>query len=107
MRRPARYAAAALALGAPSPAAAHLVGVEFGEFYAGAMHVLLGPEFLAALIALARAAALLRERVGRWALVVAPLAMAVGAYAGAALGGSDFAAALAACAALGGFGAVA
>lgn len=83
-------ALAAVAAGlAPAPATAHLVGVEFGDFYAGALHVLTGVEHVAGLVAICLLAALQPKSVGRWALVAAPASMLLGAmvaFVGAAQG---------------------
>lgn len=74
--------AAALAA-APGPAAAHLVGVEFGDFYAGALHLLSSVGYGAALLAIVLCAALQPRDIGRWALVVTPPALLLGAVVGA------------------------
>lgn len=79
----ALVALAGLAALAPRPAAAHLVGVEFGDFYAGALHVLTGVEYVAGLVGLSILAALQPRAAGRWVLVAAPPAMALGALVGA------------------------
>ncbi|MEO1291545.1 MAG: HupE/UreJ family protein [Pseudomonadota bacterium] len=65
----------------PDPAAAHLVGVEFGEFYAGALHLTLAPEHVAALLALALVAALQPREHARWILLALPVGLLIGAAA--------------------------
>ena len=72
-------AAAVLALGLPGVANAHLVGTEFGDFYAGALHLVSGPEYLALLLALGLVVASAPATIGRWALATLPAAFAVGA----------------------------
>lgn len=63
---------------APRAASAHLVGVEFGDFYAGALHLVMAPESLAALAALAITAAAQPREVARWMLLALPLGLACG-----------------------------
>ena len=46
------------ALMLPKPAAAHLVGVEFGDFYAGVLHLTLAVEQVVALLVLGLVAAM-------------------------------------------------
>jgi urease accessory protein len=70
--------AASVALVA-TPASAHLVGVQFGDFYSGALHVATAVEHLAAMIALALLAALQPRESGRWALVAGPGGLLAGA----------------------------
>jgi urease accessory protein len=70
--------AAAAALAA-DPAAAHLVGVRFGDFYAGALHVATAVEHVAAVLALALLAALQPRSAGRWALLAGPAGLLLGA----------------------------
>lgn len=78
----ARPVAAALAFViAAQPAHAHLVGVEFGDFYAGALHVLSVPEHVVAVIGLALLAAFHPRESSRWILLGVP----VGVIAGVAL----------------------
>jgi urease accessory protein len=89
MRRLSALVAGAT-LAAPAPASAHLVGVEFGDFYAGALHVATGVEHMAALVALALVAALTGRAAGRWALVATPPAILAGALWTAALGGAPW-----------------
>ncbi|MEM6906953.1 MAG: HupE/UreJ family protein [Pseudomonadota bacterium] len=66
----------------PAPAEAHLVGTEFGDFYAGALHLLSGPEYLALLLGLAVVVAASPPEAGRWSLAALPLALVPGAVAG-------------------------
>ncbi len=89
MTRVARLRAG-LALGAvalaPQPAAAHLVGVEFGAFYAGALHILMAVDQGALLGAFALLIGLQSRKDGRWALLTVPAALFAGAAATAVLG---------------------
>lgn len=62
----------------PAPAAAHLVGVEFGAFYAGALHVALGLDAIVALLALAFVAAQQTEERARWVLLGLPIGLLIG-----------------------------
>lgn len=80
MRRTALLCLAAAL--SPGAASAHLVGVEFGDFYAGALHVATGVAYGATLLALALTAGLQPRESGRWALVAAPPALLLGALAG-------------------------
>ncbi len=68
-------------LSAPTPASAHLVGVEFGDFYAGALHLLSAPEHVVALVAIALVAALHPRDDARWALLALPIGFIIGALA--------------------------
>ncbi|MCG8443015.1 MAG: HupE/UreJ family protein [Caulobacterales bacterium] len=63
---------------APSPASAHLVGVEFGDFYAGALHLASAPEHVAVLAALGLAAARQPRERARWMLLALPLGLGAG-----------------------------
>ena len=66
----------------PGPAQAHLVGVEFGAFYAGALHLIMAPEHGAGLLALALATAV-QPRERAWiSLAILPAALMLGALAG-------------------------
>lgn len=67
---------------ASTPAQAHLVGIEFGDFAAGAIHAGTGLSDLLLLGALALALALQPRERARWALLTLPL----GTLAGLALG---------------------
>lgn len=81
-RRCSLTAGLALALAAaPQPAAAHLVGVAFGDFYAGALHLLLAPENAAALLALGVIAALHPRARARWMLLALPIGLTIGVAA--------------------------
>ncbi|MEL6476101.1 MAG: HupE/UreJ family protein [Pseudomonadota bacterium] len=80
MRR--RLPVLALLLALPGPAEAHLVGVEFGEFYAGALHLTLAPEYLAGLLGLAVLSGLQAKPVAVWSVLALPLALTLGAFAG-------------------------
>lgn len=66
---------------AAQPAYAHLVGVEFGDFYAGALHIVSAPEHLAILFGVALLAAFHPREVSRWIL----LGVLVGLVAGVVL----------------------
>jgi len=70
-------AALAFSLAAP-PAHAHLVGVEFGDFYAGALHVLSAPEHVAAMVGLALLAAFHPREASRWILLGIPVGLITG-----------------------------
>lgn len=79
LRSVAKPLAAALAFGLVAPPAhAHLVGVEFGDFYAGALHVLSAPEHVAAIIGLALLAAFHPREASRWILLGVPVGLIVG-----------------------------
>lgn len=71
-----------------SPASAHLVGVQFGDFYAGALHFATGVEHLAAIASLAVLAAVQPRSSGRWTLIAAPLGLLAGSLL-ATLGGAE------------------
>ena len=82
-----RFIAALVALFAGTPPAhAHLVGVEFGDFYAGALHLALAPENLAAAAALGVVAAVQPREAARWMLLALPIGLAVGVGAAFAFG---------------------
>lgn len=66
----------------PGTAQAHLVGVEFGAFYAGALHLTVGVDYVALLLAVALLAALQDRARARWVLAALPL----GLLAGVAIG---------------------
>lgn len=74
--------AIALLICLPVPAHAHLVGMEFGEFYAGALHLLVTPEHVVLLLALALMSGLRPREEARWILAALPLGFALGALAG-------------------------
>lgn len=76
-----RIAPALLIALAPLPAQAHLVGMEFGAFYAGALHLLISPEHVTILLALALIAAFQPREQARWMLAALPLGFAVGTAA--------------------------
>ncbi len=63
----------------PAPARAHLIGVEFGPFYAGGLHVVTGIEYMAMLLGISLLAALQPREVARWVLVLSPPALLAGA----------------------------
>lgn len=72
-----------------TPAQAHLVGMEFGDFYAGALHLIVAPEHLAVLIGLSVVAAFQKRDEAKWSLAALPVGLLVGAGAGAVIGGAD------------------
>jgi nickel/cobalt transporter (NicO) family protein len=77
----------AVAFGAllPSPASAHLVNTDVGEFYAGMMHPLTSAEHLLPILALALLAIQSGKRAARMALFVLPLTLLGGTMAGSRL----------------------
>lgn len=66
----------------PSPAAAHLVTTGMGPVYDGIGHLLLTPEDLIAVLALALYVGLRGAAAGRWTMFLLPLAWFVGGLAG-------------------------
>ena len=68
----------------PSPAAAHLVTTGMGPVYDGIGHLLLTPEDLMPVLALALFAGLRGAAAGRWAMFLLPLAWLAGGLAGSA-----------------------
>ena len=76
-----RLTLAAVFACAPLPAQAHLVGMEFGAFYAGAMHLLISPEHVTILLALALIAVFQPREHARWTLAALPAGLLVGALA--------------------------
>ncbi|MEL6413388.1 MAG: HupE/UreJ family protein [Pseudomonadota bacterium] len=79
LRSVAKPLAAALVVGlVAQPAHAHLVGVEFGDFYAGALHVLSAPEHAAAMVGLALLAAFHPREASRWILLGVPAGLIAG-----------------------------
>lgn len=78
-RVPAVAASIVFALAvAPTPAAAHLVGVEFGAFYAGALHLTLAIEHMVGLLALGLVAAAQPREAARWMLLGLPVGLGLG-----------------------------
>lgn len=69
--------AAALVL-LPINANAHLVGVEFGDFYAGSLHLMLAPEHVAAMLVVGLIGAHQSLEVARWGLIALPLGLLMG-----------------------------
>lgn len=63
---------------AAQPAYAHLVGVEFGDFYAGALHIVSAPEHLAILFGVALLAAFHPREASRWILLGVLVGLAAG-----------------------------
>lgn len=65
----------------PTPADAHLVGVEFGAFYAGGLHLTLALEHMAALLLIGLIAAQQSRASARWTLLALPVGLALGCIA--------------------------
>jgi len=80
MGQPFRFLGAALAGMAPAaPAHAHLIGVEFGDFYAGTLHFLSAPEHVLAVVGLGLLAVFHPRERARWILAGFPAGLLVGA----------------------------
>ncbi len=79
----------------PGRAEAHLVGIEFGEFYAGVLHLGTSPEHVAVLLALGFLAASQPRERARWMLATLPAGLLVGVVTGILAGGAIGIAALA------------
>jgi hydrogenase/urease accessory protein HupE len=73
-------------LGAPGPSHAHLVSSGLGPFYDGALHLLLSPADLLALVAVAMLAGLGGRRMGRWVVMALPAAWLAGGSIGLGVG---------------------
>lgn len=71
----------AAVLAAPTGASAHLVGVEFGDFYAGSLHFLIGPAHVAGVLAVAMLGALHPQAAARGLLFALPLGLVIGVAA--------------------------
>lgn len=69
---------AASLLSAPGTAEAHLVGVRFGDFYAGAIHPVTALEHALPWLAMGVLAAMQGPERGRWVVPAFPLGLAVG-----------------------------
>jgi len=82
--RPFALAAAGV-LALPGTAHAHLVSSGLGPFYDGALHLLLSPDDLLVILALALLAALRGPRAGRLTVLTLPAAWLLGGLAGLAL----------------------
>ena len=78
MRLALRLFAILTALMLPQPAAAHLVGVEFGDFYAGVLHLTLAIEQVVALLVLGLVGAMQPRETARWMLLALPLGLIAG-----------------------------
>lgn len=76
----------ALLLGVPGPSHAHLVSSGLGPFYDGALHLLLSPADLLALVAVAMLAGLGGRRMGRWVVMALPAAWLAGGSIGLGVG---------------------
>lgn len=83
---PAGLATAGLLLGLPSPASAHLVTSGMGPVYDGIGHLLLTPEDLVPVLALAFYAGLRGKAAGRRAMFLLPVAWLLGGLAGIGTG---------------------
>lgn len=75
MRQAVRLLGTLVVLMLPQPAAAHLVGVEFGDFYAGVLHLTLAIEQVVALLVLGLVAAMQPRETARWMLLALPLGL--------------------------------
>lgn len=73
-------------LAVPTAAEAHLVGVEFGDFYAGALHLTLDPAQIATLVILGVIAGLNPRPSARWMLAALPAGLCAGAVLGVIAG---------------------
>lgn len=78
MRQATGLIAALLVLTLPRPAAAHLVGVELGDFYAGVLHLTLAIEQVVALLVLGLVGAMQPQETARWMLLALPLGLIAG-----------------------------
>lgn len=74
--------------------------MEFGDFYAGALHLIVAPEHLAVLIGLSLVAAFQSRDEAKWSLAALPVGLLVGSGAGAVTGGADPAVLMGTCLAL-------
>ena len=82
-RRPTRGLAAGVLLAVlPLTAQAHLVNARFGDFYGGALHLLLGLDHVLPVIALGLLAGLQPPTTARWILAAVPLGLALGVVLG-------------------------
>lgn len=75
-------AVAALCTLAPTQAAAHLVGVEFGAFYAGTLHLIVGIDYISLILATSLLAALQDRAQARWVLAAFPIGLCIGVIVG-------------------------
>lgn len=80
--RPRWVLAVAVAVASPTPAHAHLMTTGFGPFYDGLAHLLVTPEDLLPVIALALLAGFHGPRFGRTVLFALPAAWLVGSLVG-------------------------
>ena len=78
MRQATGLFVALLVLTLPKPAAAHLVGEELGDFYAGVLHLTLVIEQVVALLVLGLAGAMQPQETSRWMLPALPLGLIAG-----------------------------
>lgn len=79
------------------PAYAHLVDVRFGDFYGGALHLIMGVQYALMLLALSILVGLQPKSQARWALVIVPLGVLIGAASALFLPGMSLALALIVC----------
>lgn len=79
------FGLALLVILAPGATQAHLVGREFGAFYAGSLHLLVTPEHVAILLVLAMLGGLRPREHARWALLGLPLGFVLGTLAATVL----------------------
>jgi len=86
MRAGARVPPLALLAGVPIPAYAHLVNSGLGPFYNGALHLLLSPGDLLAVLAVSLLAGQSGKASARWAVIALPLAWGAATLAGLVLG---------------------
>lgn len=77
------FTAAVLAVCIASPAQAHMVSADVGDFYAGLLHPLTSPEHWLPMLALALFAGQVGRAAARAAVLAFPLALAAGVAAGA------------------------
>lgn len=90
MRRSSFLLLAAAAAVLPARRAeAHLVGLEFGDFYAGALHLGGAPEHLAILVGLGLTASVQPRERARWMLAALPAGLFLGIVAGGLSGAPE------------------
>ncbi len=77
-----RLTAGVLLAALPLAAQAHLVNTRFGDFYGGALHLLLGLDHVLPVIALGLLAGLQPPTTARWMLAAVPLGLALGVVLG-------------------------
>lgn len=72
------------------PAHAHLVDMRFGDFYGGALHLITGVQYALLLLALSILAGQHPTPQARWAVLIVPLGVLIGAVSALALPGMSF-----------------